>query len=107
MTARKRSITLEQLETLNEHRRGTGLAHLGIKHCVVEVGFLPLQPEILADARSSPLVPCVDEFDCLVLSFALGDQSADLLIARCVEKCMEDILAIAVKNCEPRPTITD
>jgi hypothetical protein len=29
------TVTLEQLETLNEHRGRTGLSHLGIEHCVV------------------------------------------------------------------------
>jgi hypothetical protein len=62
------------------------------------MGRLPFQAEILPDERSARFVRCVDQFDCLVLSFSPGDQSADFVIARCIEKYMKDILAIAEKN---------
>src|ERR1700722_6158069 len=83
------------METLNKHRGRTRLSHLGIEHCVVQVAFRPLQPEILSDERSSRFIGCVNQLDCSVLTFAPRDQSADLMISRCIEKHVEDVLAIA------------
>ena len=92
------SASLELLNALNEHRGRTRLPHLAIEHCVVQVAFRPFQPEILPDERSSRFVRCVNQLDRPVLTFAPGDQSADLMIARCIEKYLEDILAAAEKK---------
>ena len=88
-------VALELLETPDEHRRGTRVSHIGIEHCVIQVRLRPFQPKILPDKRRPRFVGCVDLFDCLVLSCTARDQSADLMIARRIEKHTEDILATA------------
>src|ERR1700683_674652 len=88
------SITLELLDTPNEHSGSTRLPQAGIEHCVEQLGFWPLQPEILTDELSSRLVRCVDLFDCLVLGCASRDQRADLIISGRIEKSAEDIFFI-------------
>ncbi len=63
-------ITLELLETLNEHRGRLRFPHLSIEHRVVQVTFRPLQPEILPNECSSRFVCCINQFDGPVLTFA-------------------------------------
>ena len=62
------SVTLELLDTFNEHGGRRGLPHLSIEHCLVQGGVRPFPPEILPDELSSRFVRCIDLFDCLVLS---------------------------------------
>ena len=83
------------LDAQKKHLSRAGYTHVGVEHRVIEVGFWPFQPEGLPDVRSSRFVRSIDLVDCLVLGCPLGDQPADLAIARCIEEHSEDILAIA------------
>src|SRR5579862_786805 len=61
----------------------------------------PIELEVFLDERGAISIGGVDVFDGIALGRAAAYQSVDLVIARGVEECAEDILAIAQKILRP------
>jgi hypothetical protein len=89
------------LSTVGEHFCHVGIAPLCIEHCVVQVILGPIQLEVFLDERGAISISGVDLVDCITLGRATTYQSVDLVIARGIEECTEDILAIAEKILRP------
>lgn len=83
--------------TASEYFCDIGLTHLCIKHCIIQVVVWPVQVKVFIDERSAISIGGVDLFDCIALGHAATYQSMDFVIARSIEKCTEDILAIPKK----------
>ena len=85
------------LDAVSEHFSDKRLPGLGIKHCVKQVDFRPVQLQVSLDEGGAISVDCVDVHDCLFLGSSRSDQPLDLRRAGSIEKYPKHILAIAKK----------
>ncbi len=85
------------LSTVSERFSNIRVTHLCIEHCVIKLELGPIQLKVSLYERGAISIGGVDLFDCITLGNATTHQSMDFVIARSIEKCTEDILAIAEK----------